>query len=33
MAKGISFYGRASVELIIKELKEDYPLAKIPTKH
>lgn len=28
------FYnGRASVELIIKELKEDYPLAKIPTKH
>lgn len=28
------FYnGRAVVELIIKELKEDYPLAKIPTKH
>jgi hypothetical protein len=28
------FYnGRAAVELIIKELKEDYPLAKIPTKH
>lgn len=28
------FYNRrASVELIIKELKEDYPLAKIPTKH
>lgn len=28
------FYnGRASVELIVKELKEDYPLAKIPTKH
>lgn len=28
------FYnGRASVELIIKELKEDYPLGKIPTKH
>ncbi len=28
------FYnGRASVELIIKELKGDYPLAKIPTKH
>ncbi len=29
-----SFYnGRAAVELIIKELKNDYPLAKIPTKH
>lgn len=28
------FYnGRAGVELIIKELKNDYPLAKIPTKH
>lgn len=28
------FYnGRASVELIIKELKGNYPLAKIPTKH
>jgi len=28
------FYnGRAAVELIIKELKENYPLAKIPTKH
>jgi hypothetical protein len=28
------FYnGRASVELIIKELKEDYPLGKIPTKY
>lgn len=28
------FYnGRAGVELIIKELKSDYPLAKIPTKH
>lgn len=28
------FYnGRASVELIIKELKGDYPLARIPTKH
>lgn len=28
------FYnGRAAVELIIKELKSDYPLAKIPTKH
>lgn len=28
------FYnGRASVELLIKELKGDYPLAKIPTKH
>jgi len=28
------FYnGRASVELIIKELKGDYPFAKIPTKH
>lgn len=28
------FYnGRASVELIVKELKGDYPLAKIPTKH
>ena len=28
------FYnGRAGVELIIKELKGDYPLAKIPTKH
>lgn len=28
------FYnGRASVELIIKELKGDYPLAKIPTKY
>ncbi|MBI4653525.1 MAG: IS1380 family transposase [Nitrospirae bacterium] len=27
------YNGRASVELIIKELKEDYPLAKIPTKH
>jgi hypothetical protein len=28
------FYnGRASVELIIKELKADYPLGKIPTKH
>lgn len=28
------FYnGRAAVELIIKELKEDYPLAKIPTKY
>jgi hypothetical protein len=28
------FYnGRAAVELIIKELKADYPLAKIPTRH
>jgi hypothetical protein len=28
------FYnGRAAIELIIKELKENYPLAKIPTKH
>jgi hypothetical protein len=28
------FYnGRAGVELIIKELKNDYPIAKIPTKH
>ena len=28
------FYnGRAAVELIIKELKGDYPLGKIPTKH
>ena len=28
------FYnGRAAVELLIKELKGDYPLAKIPTKH
>jgi hypothetical protein len=28
------FYnGRASVELRIRELKGDYPLAKIPTKH
>jgi hypothetical protein len=28
------FYnGRAAVELIIKELKNDYPLTKIPTKH
>lgn len=28
------FYNkRAAVELIIKELKDDYPLAKIPTKH
>ena len=28
------FYnGRAAIELIIKELKNDYPLAKIPTKH
>lgn len=28
------FYnGRASVELLIKELKGDYPLAKIPTNH
>jgi len=28
------FYnGRASVELIIKELKADYPLGKIPTKY
>ena len=28
------FYnGRAGVELILKELKNDYPLAKIPTKH
>lgn len=28
------FYNaRATVELIIKELKEDYSLAKIPTKH
>jgi hypothetical protein len=28
------FYnGRAAVELIIKELKDNYPLAKIPTKH
>ena len=28
------FYNaRAGVELIIKELKADYPLAKIPTKH
>lgn len=28
------FYnGRAGIELIIKELKGDYPLAKIPTKH
>src|SRR4030043_273341 len=29
-----SFYnGRAAVELIIKELKGDYPLGKIPTKY
>lgn len=29
-----NFYNsRAAVELIIKELKGDYPLAKIPTKH
>lgn len=28
-----SYNGRAAVELIIKELKGDYPLAKIPTKH
>ena len=28
------FYnGRAAVELIIRELKDDYPLAKIPTKY
>jgi hypothetical protein len=28
------FYnGRAAIELIIKELKGDYPLGKIPTKH
>ena len=28
------FYnGRAAVELIIKELKGNYPLGKIPTKH
>lgn len=27
------YNGRAAVELIIKELKADYPLAKIPTKH
>lgn len=28
------FYtGRAAVELIIKELKSDYPLARIPTRH
>ena len=28
------FYnGRAAVELIVKELKADYPLGKIPTKH
>jgi hypothetical protein len=28
------FYnGRAAVELIIKELKGDYPLGKIPTKY
>ena len=28
------FYnGRAAIELIIKELKNDYPLAKIPTKY
>jgi hypothetical protein len=28
------FYnGRAAVELVIKELKGDYPLGKIPTKH
>jgi hypothetical protein len=27
------YNGRASVELIVKELKGDYPLAKIPTKH
>jgi len=28
------FYNRrAAMELIIKELKEDYPLGKIPTKH
>jgi hypothetical protein len=28
------FYnGRAGVDLIIKELKNDYPVAKIPTKH
>jgi hypothetical protein len=25
--------GRATVELIIKELKGNYPLGKIPTKH
>lgn len=28
-----SYNGRAAVELIIKELKGDYPLGKIPTKH
>ena len=27
------YNARASVELIIRELKGDYPLAKIPTKH
>jgi hypothetical protein len=27
------YNGRAAMELIIKELKGDYPLAKIPTKH
>ncbi|MFZ1976700.1 MAG: transposase, partial [Bacteroidota bacterium] len=27
------YNGRAAIELIIKELKNDYPLAKIPTKH
>jgi hypothetical protein len=27
------YNGRASVELIIRELKESYPLGKIPTKH
>lgn len=27
------YNGRAAVELIIKELKADYPLAKIPTGH
>lgn len=27
------YNGRAAVELIIKELKGDYPFAKIPTKH
>lgn len=27
------YNARASVELVIKELKGDYPLAKIPTKH
>lgn len=27
------YHARAGLELIIKELKADYPLAKIPTKH